>query len=167
MRHTIKRLSVCSMLTAVSVVILYLASVIPSGRLALCAVSAILPALVILLYDVKWAVLVYTAVSFIALVLLPSRTVSLVYALILGHYTITKSLIERRASTLTGWILKLVVFNAGVLAIYLLYTYLFLSDLPYAVWVFFALGSVVFVVYDIVLSRFINEFLLKIAERLR
>lgn len=162
-----KRMAVCSVLTALSVAVLFLSSVLPSGKLAVCAVSALLPAVAMILYDTKWAVLVYSATSIISMLILPTRAVALIYTLILGYYTITKSLIERLEKPVLEWFIKIIVFNIGVLALYLIYVYVFKSELLYALWLLLLGANAIFILYDIALTRLFNGYLLKIIEKLR
>lgn len=167
MSKSVKRLSVSAVLTALSVALLYMSSILPTGRLAVCALSAVLPAIAALLYGTKWAVLVYIASSLLSLLILPSKVMAIIYALMLGHYTVVKALIERLQSPVAVWALKLMVFNVCLAICCALYVFVFSLTLPYQLWIVFIGGNVVFIIYDTALSGLINGYILKLVEKIR
>ncbi len=147
-------------MTAVSVVLLYAASVLPTGRLALVAIASILPAAAVLSGGIKWGLLVYAATAALSLILLPNKTAALLYAVLLGHYSLLKSLIERLNHRLVlEWILKLVVFNVLLAAVYGLCRMMgLLVELPWAIAALALAGNVGFVLYDLAFSQLIMRF---------
>lgn len=145
-----KNLAWTAMLTALGVVLLYLACVLPTGGIGVTAVAGILPALVVLRCGLGWSAMHYAAVTLLALLLLPDKTFALWYALVLGHYGILKSLIERLRKPALEWVLKLAVYACCVALLVLLFQKAFLAVLPdWNLAVLLAVLAAVFVLYDI------------------
>ncbi len=154
-----RTLATVALMTAVSVVLLYAASVLPTGRLALVAIASILPAAAVLSGGIKWGLLVYAATAALSLILLPNKTAALLYAVLLGHYSLLKSLIERLNRLVLEWILKLVVFNVLLAAVYGLCRMMgLLVELPWAIAALALAGNVGFVLYDLAFSQLIMRF---------
>lgn len=154
-----RTLATAALMTAVSVVLLYAASVLPTGRLALVAIASILPAAAVLSGGIKWGLLVYAATAALSLILLPNKTAALLYAVLLGHYSLLKSLIERLNRLVLEWILKLVVFNVLLAAVYGLCRMMgLLVELPWAIAALALAGNVGFVLYDLAFSQLIMRF---------
>lgn len=90
------------------------------------------------------------------------------YVFFFGHYPIVKAILEQRLKGALLWVLKFVIFNVSVVLAYVVILYVF--QLPFeemekygkwAVWILLAMGNVVFVVYDIALSRLVTLYMLK------
>ena len=164
---TTKLLARGAVLTALGVVLLHLAGLVPGGSLALTALAGLLPAAVILSGGLKWGCLTWGATSALALVLLPNKAVAVLYALVLGPYSIWKSLVERLGRMIPEWILKLAVFN-GVLALFRLafsgYFTQVTEALPISGWLLWAGLNLVFVVYDIGCTRLITAYARRIGS---
>ena len=60
----------------------------------------------------------WAAVSVLAVLLVPDRELSLVYALVLGPYPMLKRRIDRLGSALARTLCRLIVFNLAVLVCY-------------------------------------------------
>ena len=82
------------------------------------------------------------------------------YVFFFGYYPIAKALIEKFNKPFFEWPVKIMLFNASVLSVYLIFANLFAFPLDdfgvlgkYGAYILLALGNVVFVVYDISLSR--------------
>ena len=107
----------------------------------------------------KWAFATYLASAF-PIFLIAENESKLLYIMFFGYYPILKALAERVRKPVIEWLIKLIVFNAAVIVTYTLIAGLFgisLEDLgqlgKYGEWIFLAVGNVVFVLYDIAVSR--------------
>ena len=153
----VNKLTLAAMLTALAVVLVWLASVMPRGGLALVAVAGIVLAAVVMECGLLWAALHYAAVSILALLLVPVKTMALWYVFVLGHYGIFKALIERIRVVWLQWVCKLALFAAAVVLFYRLFAAAFAAALPAAgIGVLMPVLAVVFVVYDLAFSRLIG-----------
>lgn len=141
-----------------SLAFLFLASAAPSGRLGLTAVAGLFPVAAVLAGGTAAGYLCWAAAGLLALILVPDKGVALLYLLFLGLYPVVKANIESLRHLGLEWGLKLVFFNAVLLLFWLALRRLFLPEAPD--WlhtpVLLAGGNVIFVVYDIGLSRLIG-----------
>ncbi len=153
------RMALGGILTAISVVILYLAAIAPSGRMGVAAVAGLCPVFGVLLIGRSSGYLVWGASSVLALVLLPDKGIALCYLLLFGLYPVVKSKFEGFSSFIIQWLCKLLYGVMGVLLIRHLFLALLMSTIPD--WIsqnmvlFYPVGILVFIAYDIALSRLI------------
>ena len=82
------------------------------------------------------------------------------YLVFLGLYPVVKSRLEQLKSRPAEWAGKLVFFNAALTLLWFAFRELFLPALPEwmsgQVWVLYRAGNVIFILYDIALSRLIG-----------
>ncbi len=109
--------------------------------------------------DCKWAFGSYLA-SAVLVFLLADPESRLLYIFFFGYYPIAKALIERIKKPIIEWPIKAVIFNASVLLVYLVFAGIFgISTEEFGEWgkygalALLSLGNVVFVLYDIAVSR--------------
>ena len=170
LKSTTRRLAFSAVLTALSVALLYLAAVIPSGRIGVTAIAALLPAAAVLSCGIGWSLGVYAATGILALLLLPTKGPAVAYLLVLGHYPVMKSLIERVKNVPLEWILKLALFYALLCAFYFGFKALFLDLVSFQeqlVPVLFVGCGVVFVLYDIAFTRLISLYVRRFSRYIK
>ncbi|MBQ8026415.1 MAG: hypothetical protein IJ259_08385 [Oscillospiraceae bacterium] len=169
MTRRTKSLTVTAVAAALSVVLLYLGSLFPTGQAGFAAVACLLGIAVVIACGLGWGVMHYVAAGALALLLLPDKTVALLYAVFFGYYPVIKSLAERCHGRPLEWGIKLAVFNAALTVLLFALRAAFLperaADLPTAV--IYLLLNVVFVVFDIGLSRLIVFYENRIAKYLK
>ena len=140
------RIALGGMLGAGSLVILWLACIVPSGWLGLTAVAGLFPVTATLYAGRAAGYMCWAAGSLLGLVLLPNKGV--------------KSRIEGLRRGAVEWLLKLIFFNAALILCWFLFQGLLLPDPPQwleeGIAIFFAGGNLVFICYDIGLSRLIG-----------
>ncbi len=154
--------------TALSIVLMFLTSVLPSMTYALPAASGVLLSLIVIEIDKKWAFGVFAAVSLLSVLLIADKEAALMYMLFFGHYPILKGLFEGRLPAPVAWVFKFIVFNIGVVAATFISIYVFNIPFeemeehgPKAAFILLAIGNVVFLIYDYALSGLIKLYLLK------
>lgn len=146
-------------LAAGALVMLWLASVAPSGRLGLTAVGGLFPMAATLAAGRAAGYLCWGAAGLLALVILPDKGVALLFLAFFGLYPVVKEAIESLRRLPVEWILKLAYFNAVLTLSWFLFRQLFLPNPPQ--WLgdntllLYGAGNVVFVIYDVGLSRLI------------
>lgn len=157
------KLTKAALLTAISAIFVCAASWLPTGRLALPALAALITAAVLIECGTGWAAGHYAAVCILAFLLSPDKTVPLWYAFLFGHYAIFKHWIERLSSPILRWGLKLAVCCGCMALLYLLFSAAFAAALPKlpVYWLLPSLG-VVFIVYDIAFSRLIGLYMRRV-----
>lgn len=104
--------------------------------------------------------------SILGLLLCPEKLVVLLYAIFLGLYPVVKSVLEQRCGRAVEWILKLAYFNVTLALLWMLLQTVFLAqqpaNLPSAP-LLWAACNLVFLLYDIGLSRLIVYYIARIA----
>lgn len=151
--RTISFVAVCS---ALSVVLLYVMSVMPTMRVAVCAVVSAATAVTVIRWGKKAGTIQYVVSSLLAFLLLPEKGVAAVYAIFIGHYPVCKSVIEGLNRLWLEWLLKIILFNLCFAAAYLLMVSLTAVELPVGTAILFAGGNIVFIIYDMALTVLID-----------
>lgn len=147
-------------LAAGSLAVLWLACVVPSGQLGVTAVAGLFPVGAVLAAGRGAGLLCWAAASILGLLLLPDKGVALMYLVFLGLYPVVKSRLEQLKSRTAEWAGKLAYFNAALTLLWFAFRELFLPALPEwmsaQAWVLYLAGNVIFILYDIALSRLIG-----------
>ncbi len=170
MKANTRALTRSAVSAALAVVLLYLGAIVPSGRLALTAIAGLATLFVMLDCGGKWALGVFTVSALLALLLSPVKASAVLYAAFLGYYPALKTLIERVRRPAAQWGIKLVLFNAVLLALYLLTHAILtdtLSELPSSLpmWLIWIGLNAVFLAYDIGLKGLIRVYVRRIAGK--
>ena len=156
-----------ALLTALSLVILYLSVLVPTGRMGVVAVAGLLPAAAVISGGPAAGGLCYAAASILALILLPDKGNALLYLLFFGLYPLVKYAVER-----LGRLLKLAFFNVMLTVFWFGLQAVFLSALPpaaadTALWVLYPAGNVVFLAYDFGFSKLIAFYVVRVDQPMR
>lgn len=146
------------MMAALATAVMLL-SYFPYLTYAIPAVAGLFIMVLVIEINCKWAAMAYIASA--VLVFMFAETESkLMYICLLGYYPIIKALTEKLRRPVIEWPIKLAVFNAAVLAIYLIFSKLFdlsVDDFgvlgKYGAFIFLGVGNIVFMLYDIAISR--------------
>ena len=167
-----RRVSVCAMLCALGVVLLYLGSLIEVLDISMAVIASLFAVYAVIEYGGAYPWLVWAVTSLLSLLVLPSKLPALMYAFFFGYYPILKEKIERRTRRSVGWLCKMVIFNVS-LALMLLGTAFVLSmrelvfGTPWLTVGVCVLANVTFVVYDVALTRLISFYLFRLRDRFR
>lgn len=110
-----------------------------------------------------FATAVYVAVSVISLLILGNKEPAVMYAAFFGYYPIIKSILENKLKPVLCWIIKFFVFNVAMIAAYLAVTKIFMISFEdiksfgeWALPLLLLAGNVVFVMYDVLLTRLVS-----------
>ena len=164
------RTALVGVLTGLSLAVLYLAFLAPSGKLALVAAAGLFPAGAVVSASLTAGWLCYAATGLLALVLLPSKSVALLYLIFFGLWPMVKSMLERLPSRVMEWVGKLLVCNLALSVVWFGLKSLFLPFLPSALshtWMIFGVGNLGFVIYDLGFSGLIAFYTLRVDKVLR
>ena len=155
--------------SAVCIVCMFLTGFFPFATLALPAIAGVLLIAIVIELGLRWAWLVYAAVSLLSFFLAPDAEAKLLFILFFGYYPIIKAYLERMSSRVFCWILKFLIFNAAVVAAD--FIALFFFQLPSDIFiifninlpfVFLLLGNVVFFIYDYAVTCLISSYVRKL-----
>ena len=157
-------------LAAMSLALLYLASVLPTGQLGVAAVAGLFPMAAVISAGWKAGVCCWLASGLLGLLIVPGKGVALLFLLFFGLYPVVKSLIERLRKLVPEWICKLALFNADLFLCLQAAGGILMGSLPvqlHELWLLWPVLNAVFIVYDIVLSRLAPLYINRVDRRLR
>lgn len=141
-----------------------LLTVFPFATYALPALASVFLMPVVIECGPRWATAVYTVEALLALLITPDMEAKLLFVAFFGYYPIIKSLTERLKSRFLEWACKLLVFNGAVVAAYAVLAAVGfsldmfrISGVAIPLWgfllAFLLAGNVIFILYDIALTR--------------
>lgn len=144
--------------SALALLFLLAASILPGGHLACAALAGVVGAIVLVCCGWKTSVISWIAVSVLALLLSPSKGCALLYTVFFGPYTLLKNWIERLRKVPAEWTLKY-LFCVVVAVLLFLFSKevlgLFPTVIAGRIWLFLPAVAVAFLAYDIVFSKMI------------
>ena len=157
MRTASRRVAVCGLLTALSVVLMVISA--PFGVL-IYVCPLLLGGIILLIrqaYGVRYALTTFCAVSLLVLILVADLEMTAIYIGFFGWYPVAKGWLDKRGKIL-GRLLKLLCFNGAVAAVYIaLAAVLGMERLGlgglYLSLLLLAVGNMVFLLYDLMLKR--------------
>ncbi len=173
MKNTIK-LTACGVISALAVVLM-LGTNIPIMLYTVPALTGILFMIPAIEFDPKWAFLCFVVTRFLSFILPTEREAFVMFVGLLGFYPIVKMLIERIPSRALGFVLKFIVFNVSLAGCILAITKI--VGLPFfeneyfgflaTVAIVAVVGNVVFLIYDVCLTRLIGIYFFKFRKTVR
>ena len=175
MKNT-KKITFCAIMSALSAVIM-LVAYFPYFTYAGPAVAGLCVMVVLIETGIKWSVLTYFSSAFLAFLFAETES-KLIYIAFFGFYPILKSVIEKLSKPIFEWLVKVLLFNTCVFSLYFAFRELLMLSFDdfgnlaqYGVWILLLLGNIVFVIYDIAVSRlalvYIDKFHSKIQRFLK
>ena len=155
-KHTAHRVSLTAMFIAMSLLFMYLASIIPVLRITFYFLSSVFVMGLLLEDEVMLSFMMFGAVSGLSMLLMPF-TMALPYVLFFGHYGIGKYLIEKNVKDkILRYVLKLIYFNIALALAYLVARELLFSTAQgtgLAIWIIIIIAEAAFIIYDFLFSR--------------
>lgn len=165
MKNT-KKLVFSAILSALAVVFMYIGALFDVLDLSVAALASMCVALVLAELGARWAFLVYAVAAVLSFLLLPVKTPAILFSGFIGFYPITKSVFERRLHGVWQWAAKLLLLNVCTGAM-LLVLRLFAVSAAWFEILTLALANLVFIVYDIALSRLLRAYVLAWRKKLK
>lgn len=158
------------MLSALSLILLYLSAILPMGRLGMVALAGLTPSAAVVSCGVGPGLLCYLGTGILALFLLPDKGNALLYLLFFGIYPLVKHTIERLNKLPLELILKLGFFNAMLTLFWFGLRNILLSAVPIgdqALWLLYGGGNVIFLLYDFGFTQVIAFYMRRVDRILR
>ena len=161
-----RKLIVSALLSALSVVLIYLGSFTPLDLTLIC-ISAMAVVFAVIEMGSFYPYLIYAVTSVISLLILPDKSTALIYVLIVGYYPIAKAAFERYHYVVC-WILKLSLFNTALILTIVITKYVLgmNEDGLVLTAVTILLGNAVFILCDVLFSKLIVLYIVKLRPRL-
>ena len=157
---TTKKLSFSAITCALGVILLFMGAIIETVDISMAALASFLIIACMIEMGGYYPLLVYLATATLSFLLLPNKTVVLIYGMFFGFYPIIKKYLERLPIAMC-WIAKITVFNV-VIALY----YIFLRDVLFPnvegikIYLFILL-NIIFVTLDITQTLFVTAYVRK------
>ncbi|MBQ9860817.1 MAG: hypothetical protein IJO75_01015 [Clostridia bacterium] len=159
------RIALGGIFSAVAVLVLLL-TIFPFATYALPPLAGAFLIPLVIECGKKWALCAYAAVSLVALLIVPDVEAKTLFIVFFGYYPIVKAALESIKSRIWEWLLKLLIFNAATIGGYTVLSQLGFSldsfrieGVAFPLYGFLLLfllaGNVIFVIYDIGLTRFL------------
>lgn len=164
------RVALVGLLTALSLVFLYLSNLAPTGRIGIVAVAGLVPAAAVISGGLSSGFLCYAATGILGLLIAPDKGTVVLYLLFFGCYPMIKSLIERPCKPLHAWPLKLLFFNLILSVFWFGLRSLFLPFLPAvlnSLWLVYLASNFVFILYDLGFSGLAGFYAVRIDKIIR
>jgi hypothetical protein len=166
-----RRIAFLGIFTGISVVMLYMSAIMPTGKLTLYFLASLPVAFSIIEAGTGAGISLFFA-SCILSALISGNILGIVpYAFFFGHYPVFKYLIEKGRKAVAEVILKLTVFNLSMLLWYLLFKSIFLNVLPVQITdnpvvkaVFIVGMQLLFFIYDYAFSKLIFYYESKLGQ---
>ena len=162
-----RSIALSAMMLALSVVFLYFTQFLPTMRLALAGAACLCMTVLTAETGPYYALIAFAAGSFLCLLLVP--TFGWLFVGFFGWYPIAKCFLERVRSKPRIWVLKVACFLAAFVLAYLAGSALLGALFPrFAAMpvLLLAAGLIAFVLFDLVLTKFINWYLFYIRPKL-
>jgi hypothetical protein len=160
-------------IAALSIVFMFSTGIIPTLTYAIPAICGALLMAIVIEINPAFASAIYVAVSILSLLVVADKEAALLFAIFLGYYPTVKGLIERLKSKVWQYVIKFLLFNATMIGAFYIGTSLL--SIPkesfnifgvYLPWLFLIIGNVVFVIYDLCITRLVTIYLIKWHNRL-
>ena len=162
-----------AMVAALSVVIMLL-TVVPVLTYTSPAFAGLLIVIIVIELDKKWAFGVYAAVGVLSVLLASDKEAAILYLFFFGYYPILKAIIEGKLKNVFGWIVKFVLFNTAIVACYFIIAKVLLLPMDdfddfgkYTIPIFLVAGNVVFLLYDLFLTKMVVLYQMKWQQKFR
>lgn len=145
------------LLTALSLLFIYLSTILPVNKLYLLGLSSAIIPISIILIDVKNSIIVYTASSILSLLLIGFKGNVIAYLFFFGIYGFVKLYIEKFNKLYIEIPLKLIFFNVAFAFIFILYKTFFvdLIKINVSLYIIVIFLQFVFIIYDYAFTAFI------------
>lgn len=163
-----KKISFAAIMAAFSFVFLYIASLLPTAKIALYAVATVFLAGVVIEHGIKPAFVCYLAVSLLSFLLIPNKLFCLPYIFFFGYYPIFKSFCEKKVKNkIACYGVKLlggnIAFGLLLILMKLFFTDAFTQLTIIPLWL---ISNLVFLIYDIVFSGMIAFYMRNIHSKI-
>lgn len=151
---------------ALTVILLYLHSIIPISRLTFLTVASCIIPICVIRLSVKNAFIIYIASALLCAFIMPLQT-TIYYALLFGPYGLIKYFIEKMSNKFLEIILKLISLNIlSSAVITLLIKMTGINLLNQNIYYMICAAQVVFLIYDYALTLIISIYYKKIHPKI-
>ena len=176
MRSISYRVALGRIVSALCLVTMFLAGVIPALYLVLPMAAGILMMIISAEVSKSWALLTYISVSLLSMFITFDKEAALIFIMLFGHYPILRLYTEKIPLKGLRMALRTAIFNVCVIAYYYVTVYIFgldqmadeLSDYGrYGAYVMLGLANILFLLYDLNLDSIYRIYLKRLAPKFK
>ena len=156
MSNSTKRLTSCSLMTALGVVMMILGQLLGIATYAMPMIVGLMLIPLGKRYGTKYHITAFAATALLSLLLVSDVEQSLLFAAFLGWYPAVRPWLQRINLKILRLLVKLAVFNIPVVFMeWILMTLLVPESMErWFVWLLLVLGNITFLLYDFAMPRF-------------
>ena len=170
MKKRTRYIAFSAIISALTVAVLLLALLFPSFDITVALLASFLIVVAVSEFGQTYALMIYASSSILSFIIAPNNSGALFYIAFMGYYPILKSLIEIKIrNRISAIILKTLCFNVFLaIGLYVLVKFLAFEKFVgiYAI-ALIVLAEIAFVLYDILLTKFIVGYFKTIRSRLK
>lgn len=148
-------------LTALSVIALYISSLLPTNKITILAILSLIIPLAIIWTNIKTALTIYISTSILGILLIGLRGNVISYIILFGTYGFVKLFIEKLKKIYLEIPLKILYFNGTLVLMYIIISNFIIDitklqlKLPMTLLILGA--NIVFLIADFIISLLIHE----------
>lgn len=159
-----KRIALCGLLAALATVVLFLGGLLPFATFTAPALAGIFLLPLALEFGIGSGLMAWFIVGLLGLLIVPDKELGLIFIFLLGYYPMLKSKLDSIHKKALQWLVKMLLFNTAVFAMYSLILFVFpigeiVTEFAGASRFFtialIAAGNLAFVLYDLALAKII------------
>lgn len=169
--RTAKTAAFAGVLTALSVLLLFVGVIISPLSYVLPIATGLLMILLIESVSVKSAVLTYFSTSFLSFILFGGKEMVLFYVFFFGYYPILRLSLSKIKIKFLRFILKLLIFNVAMAGVQLVLIYVF--GIPFdnmfgkmGIVLFFVALNLIFILYDFTFDMLVTVYDKKLKRKI-
>ncbi len=164
-----RKVSFGGIITALSLICLYMSNILPTNRLLFYAISSMFISAIVIEIGVPTAVITCIAIDILAFTILPNKILLIPYILFFGYYGILKYYIEKLNHIVIEWVIKILYYNSIMALIYYIVTKVMgeTINIKNYLWFIIILLEVAFIIYDIGYSLGISYYNQHIRKRIK
>ena len=162
------KIALGGVIAALSVVLMMTSGVITSLGYTVPMIAGLLLMVLVMEFGTRFTFLVYIAVSIISIFILGNKESAILYISFFGYYPIIKSIFEKKLKKILCWVCKYIVFNIAMCAFYFITSKILMISYDdveflgkYSLLLLLAAGNILFLMYDILLTRLITIYIFK------
>ncbi|MBE6053594.1 MAG: hypothetical protein E7212_06705 [Clostridium sartagoforme] len=161
-----KEITLSAVLTALTIVILYLNLLLPISTISILTLASLLIPVALIRGSMKSAILVYISSSIIGFFILPINII-LLYVLFFGIYGIVKFYIEKINKLPLEVFIKIIFFNiVFFLSLFIFKSFVAIEITKLSDTLFWIVAQVVFLIFDYALTLLISFYLERIHPKI-
>ena len=176
-----KKMTAAALLAAMGVAIMFLGSLIETLDLSMAALASFFCIFAVIELGNTYSWLIFAVTGVLSVILMPYSMVGWFYLLFFGYYPILKEKFEK-LKPIPAWLIKMAVLNVALVISMIFASFVFYGGNMFETFIvmfgaedwgiyaaigIYVLVNVVFIVYDLALTRLISLYIFKLRQRFK